>query len=117
MWGFLHAHFWVLLFNHLYKLNKKHYLVCTHCQNGWEIEEDDFKKLMYFSMISLSRDQTEELWSSIGEEFKKISIIDDNNKKIVAKKIIEKYGDSEFVNRHIERYRDLLLKLNGKREE
>ena len=97
------------------KFNKKRYFVCQKCQNGWELDEDNYITFMKTSMTALSKEKTLELWNLISESI--VSFIengsgDDFDEYLVP--VFEKYGNSAFVNEHINRFIEYIQKDSEK---
>lgn len=86
------------------KYNKKRYVVCGRCQNGWELDEDKYNILMLESMKAFTPERTLELWKDISKaitDFTNDGAENDFAGYIIP--IINKYGDSEYVYEHIDR--------------
>lgn len=100
------------------KFNKKRYVVCQKCQNGWELDEVNYLTLMKTSMTALSKEKTLELWNSISNSvvsFFENGANDDFEDYLLP--IFEKYGNSEFVHEHINRFINYIQENNEKEEQ
>jgi len=91
------------------RFNKKRYMVCHKCSNGWELDDENSNNLIVLNMNNPSVDQTEHLWEEIAigmQGYQK----DPSEKYIdnLLERLGYKYHNQDYVNNLFGKFIDFI---------